>query len=142
MAAFVCCRAVAIAKQECGDHRLCLHTQTDESARLNQYLFIIDLFWFTFFNGRCPGMADFTRFRTVPFNSSNSSYPSSTTETALPVLESPINPPSFVLSSIDSDSSLSSHGTLPKIPKHKHKLTKARAAALSISLNGTKVRVV
>lgn len=91
-------------------------------------------------------MGDFTRFRAVIHNSLNSSVRSSSAEaSALPVSESPINAPSFVLSSLASDSVLYEEtqpiAASPKVPKHRHKLTKARAASLSISLKGTKVNL-
>lgn len=87
-------------------------------------------------------MADFTQFRANFPSLINSSDGSSVEFNALPVLESPVNPPSFILSSIADDSHSENSepkAASPKALKHKHKLTKARAAALSISLKGTKV---
>lgn len=89
-------------------------------------------------------MSNFTKFRTPNLSLADSSDQSDSVEsTFLPVVQSPVNSPGFVLSSINSSLSEKSHSDdaslSQKAPKHKHKLTKARAAALAIPLGGSKV---
>lgn len=88
-------------------------------------------------------MNNFTNFRAPCFSFDSTDHTASVESSALPVAQSPTRSPSFVLSSVNDNSSERSQSRDSSVslraPKNKHKLTKARAAALAIPLNGIKV---